>query len=429
MSADGYPAHFYGEEENWHISRGKSRSGPFRFSDLVEALDLQLLKATDFVWHDKWSDWRQVKSVPCLASLDSLSDCKQLVPPKPAVLIPVLVQKIDIKPRETLFRKSEVWKFWRAKKAVHFVNLLLVGFAIFSLFALNTLLFDNSHRGIAYISIEFATLVLIGVFTTRKSIKAGSRTFRVCVLTAVASFLLLVMNVDRLPAAFDVWQAKRLLVYARTPDQIRRVAVDHPSNKFLELVLATNDAVQELFTATTQLVKELEPQGITLDTMRMAPTRDQLMENARDLRAAASRAELGMGRYLTILESERFNVDQAGLKIYPRDPLYVLPSFMEAFYMREDIVRERMGKTFMAIKTFYSLKGDVAEFLARNWDNERRSAKERSTFADQATSDQYYKLAAMVRAAQAAMLDLERGNLKFNFDRRKLWTTQIGGRP
>jgi hypothetical protein len=218
------------------------------------------------------------------------------------------------------------------------------------------------------------------------------------------------------------------LVHAPTPDQIRRVAVDHPSNKFLELVLATNDAVQESFTATTQLVKELEPQGITLDTMRMAPTRDQLMENARDLRAAAARAELGMTRYLVVLESERSNVNQAGQKIYPRDPLHVLPNFMRALSMREDIVRERMGKTFIAIEKFYSLKGDVAEFLVRNWDN-ARSPKERSTFADQATSDQYYRLAAMVRAAQAAMLELERGNLKFNSDRRTLWTAQIGGRP
>ena len=428
MSTEGYLANFYGEEETWHISRGKNRSGPFRFSDLVEAIDLQLLKATDFVWHHQWGDWRQVKSVPCLASLASLSDCEQLDLPAPTVPIPVLVQKVDIKPRETLPRKSEVWQFWRAKKAVYFANLLLVGFAIFSLFALNTLVFDSSHHGTAYICIEFTTLVLIGVLITRKSIKTGGLVFRVCVLLAVAASLLLVMNVDRLPAAFDVWQAKRLLVHARTPDQIRRIAVDHPSNKFLELVLAANDAVQESFTAATQLVKELEPQGITLDTMRMAPTRDQLMENARDLRAAAARAELGMGRYLTILESERSNVDQAGQKIYPRDPLYVLPNFMEAFNMRGDIVRERMGKTFVAIKKFYSLKGDMAEFLTRNWDN-GRSSKERSTFTDHATSDQYYKLAAMVRAAQAATLELERGNLKFNSDRRKLWTTQIGERP
>jgi hypothetical protein len=39
-----------------------------------------------------------------------------------------------------------------------------------------------------------------------------------------------------------------------------------------------------------------------------------------------------------------------------------------------------MSETFMAIKTFYSLKSEMAEFLVRNWDA-ARSPKERSTFA------------------------------------------------
>jgi hypothetical protein len=426
MSTERYPAELYDEEEKWHISRGKIRSGPFRFSDLVEAADLQLLKATDFVWHHKWGDWRQVKSVPSLASLAGLSDCEQLDLSKPAVPSPALVQKVDIKPRETLPPTSGGWPFWRVKNAVHFANLLLVGFTISSLFALSALVFGNSHRGIGYISIEFTTLMLLGVLITRKSVKSGCGTFRVCMLLAVAAFLLLVMNLDRLPAALDVWQAKRLLVHARTSDQIRRIAVDHPSIKFLELVLAANDAVQESFTATTRLVKELEPQGITLDTMRMAPTRDKLMENARDLRAAAARAELGLTRYLAILESERSNVDQAGQKIYPKDPLHVLPDFMAALNRREDVLRERMGNTFTAMKTFYSLKSDVAEFLVRNWDVVR-SPKERSAFADQTASDKYHKLAALVRAAQASVLELERDNLKINADRRTLWSAHIGG--
>jgi hypothetical protein len=312
-------AEFYDEEDNWHISRDKNRSGPFRFSELVEAVDLQLLKAADFVWHHKWDNWRQVKSVPSLASLAGLSDFGELVPTIPAIQIPILVETVDIKPRETLLSKSGFRPVWRVKTAIHFYNLLLIGFTIFSIFALSALIFGESHRGMFYIAIEFTALVLICVLITRKSIKTGRRSFRVYEPLAAAAFLLLVMNVDRLPAAFDVWQAKRLLVHARTTDQIRGITVDHPSNKFLELVLATNDAVRDSFTATTQLVKELEPQGITLDTMRMVSTRDQLMENVRDLRAAAARAELAMNSYLAILESERSDVDQAGQKIYSKD--------------------------------------------------------------------------------------------------------------
>jgi GYF domain 2 len=70
----------FSDDESWHISRGNSRAGPFRFSDLVEAVDLQLIEVTDFVWHHRWADWRQVKSVPSLASLAGLSDCDDLMP-------------------------------------------------------------------------------------------------------------------------------------------------------------------------------------------------------------------------------------------------------------------------------------------------------------------------------------------------------------
>lgn len=420
MATEGYSAEFSDDEEIWHISRGNNRSGPFRFSDLVEAVDLQLLKATDFIWHHKWGDWRQVKSVPCLASRPILSDCEQLA--KSAIPISALVQKVDVTPRQSPLRKSVFRPFWRGKNIVYFTCLLLISFAIVSLIGLSTLVFGNSRHGAAYISAEFVTLVLLGILITQNSTKSGHRILRACSLFAVAALLLVVMNVDRLPDAFDVWQAKTLLAHARTPEQIRRVALDHPSNRFVELVLASNDAAQESAAATAQLLQELEPQGITLDTLRAAPSREQLVENARDLRAAAARAEFGMTRYLAILDSERAQVDKMGQKIYSRDPLRVLPDFMAAFGRREDALRERMKKTFMAIETFYSLKGDVAEFLVRNWDVTRP----RTAFPDQATSDKYHKLASMVRTAQAGMLELERGNQKLKAERRTLWSQQIG---
>jgi hypothetical protein len=425
MSTEGYPAEFYDEEEIWHISRNNKKSGPFRFSDLVEAIDLQLIKATDFVWHHRWDDWRQVKSVPFLASLAGLSDCEQPESMKPAIPISTLVEKFEIELRDSPPRRAAFRPLWRGKKVVHFANLLLIGLTIFGLAALSTLVFVNSRYGIVCISIEFATLVLVGILITRKSIKVGYRTLRISALSAMATLQLIVMNIDRIPDAYDVWQTKRLLAHARTSNQIQRLAVDHPSNKFVELVLASNDAVRQSSTATMQLMKELEPQGITLDTMRVAPTRDQLVENARDLRAAAARAEMAMTRYLAILESERSNIERAGRKIYSRDPLYVLPNSMTALGRRQDILRERMSKTFVAIEMFFSRKGDVAEFLVRNWDA-ARSGKERYTFADQATSDKYYKLVALVRAAQTTMLGLERDNLKFDADQRMLWNVEIG---
>ncbi len=268
-------------------------------------------------------------------------------------------------------------------------------------------------------------MVVIGFLTARKSVKFNYRTFHAWALFSIAAMLLVVMNILRIPDGYDVWQAKRRLAHARTSDQIHHVALESPSNKLIKLVLASNDAVQESSTATVQLIKDLEPKGITLNTMRAASTRDQLVESARELRAAATAAESTMTRYLAILESERSSISEAGRAIYPVDPLYVVPNFMGALARRQEISRERMNKTFMAIRTFYSAKRDVADFLVRNWDL-ARSPKERSTFADQATSDRYYKLSAAVRATQATMVELERDDLKFDADRRTLWNFEIG---
>jgi len=97
---------------------------------------------------------------------------------------------------------------------------------------------------------------------------------------------------------------------------------------------------------------------------------------------------------------------------------------MEALGRREDNLRERMGRTFKAIGTYYSAMGDVAEFMAQHWDQYRtaRVSKVSFTAADQGTNAQYTRLMATTRAAQDAMVALERDNRKFNSDLKVLWT-------
>lgn len=143
------------------------------------------------------------------------------------------------------------------------------------------------------------------------------------------------------------------------------------------------------------------------------------------MRTAAAGAELATTRYFAILELERANVDQAGRKIYPTDPLFVVSNLMATLAKRQESLRDRMAKTFVAIGVFYSAKADVAEFLVRNWDA-APTMKERLTFADKATSEKYNKLAAAARAAETTMLDLERGNAKLIEDRKTLWNVKIG---
>jgi len=83
-----------------------------------------------------------------------------------------------------------------------------------------------------------------------------------------------------------------------------------------------------------------------------------------------------------------------------------------------------MSRTFRAIGAYYSAMGDVAEFVAQHWEQYRATRVSKVSFAaaDHGTNDQYNRLMASLRAAQAAMVALERENRKVNSDLKVLWT-------
>ena len=426
MSVDECPPEFANDDKDWHILSGGNRSGPYRFSDLVGAVDQQIVKNSDFVWHPLWSDWRQVKSVPSLASASrvDLSDHENLGVSVSVLPMTTLVNKFELKLRSTSARQAWFETIILDERLVYIANIILIGFTISALGGLSVFIFDNNRYGVAYIVIEFTTLLLVCVGIARQAKIRGFSAFRFCALSALSALLLVVMNIDKLPDALDAWQGRRLLAPVRTSEQVQRVALKSPTNKFVQLVLASHDATQQTFAATAQLIKDLEPQGLTVDAVRAASTRDQLTENAKELRAAEARAALALPHYFSILESERASIEQAGRKLYADDPHHLLPGFMEAVGRRQDNLRERMGRTFKAIGAYYSVMGDAAEFVAQHWDQYRttRVSKVSFTAADQGTSAQYNKLMASAHAAQAAAVALERDNRKLNSDVKVLWT-------
>ena len=425
MSVDECHPEFTDEDKNWHILSGNHRFGPYRFSDVIRAVNQQIVKNSDFVWHPQWSDWRQVKSVPSLATTFS-ADFSELENYAGSTLVPpmtVLVNKFELKLRPTAPCRSR-FEIVIDEQLIYIVNIVLIGLTIFALGGLCVLIFGNDRHGVAYIVIEFTTLLLICIWIARRGAMRSFSASRFCALSALSALLLVVMNLDRLPDALDAWQGKRLLAAARTSEQAQRVALKAPANKFLQLVSASYETTRQTVAATTQLMRDLEPQGFTFDAVRGATSRDQLTESAKELRVAEARAALALPRYFSILEAERVDVEQAGRRIYLDDPHHLLPGFMAALRKRQEHLRECMGRTFQAIGAYYSAMGDVAEFVAQHWDQYRagRVSKISFTAADQGTNAQYNKLMMSVHAAQAAMVALERDNRKFNSDLKPLWT-------
>jgi len=423
MGDDECPPEFANDDRDWHLLSGGHRSGPYRFSELAGAVDNRIVKSSDLVWHPRWSDWRQVKSVRPLACMSAaeFSDCEY---PAGAGRVSPLVSAFELK-----LRPGSTWPAWLERiilddRFVHTVNLISIALTIAVLAGLSVLIFDNDRYGVAYIAIEFTTLLLICIGFSRRAQMRDFSAFRFCALSVLSALLLAVMNIGKLPDALDAWQGRRLLAPARTTEQVQRAALKAPENKFVQLVMASLDAAQQTSAATAQLIKNLEPQGLTFDGVRAASTRDRLTENAAELRAAEARAALALPHYVAILESERARVAQAGRKIYAGDPHHLLPGFLEALGRRENQFRERMGRTFAAIGAYYGAMGDAAEFVAQHWDQYRTARVSKVSFAaaDQGTNAQYTRLMANMRAAQAAMTGLERDNRKFSSDLKVLWT-------
>jgi len=423
MSVDECPPEFAADDKSWHVLSGCNRFGPYRFADLVGAVDRQLFKSSDLVWHPRWSDWRQLKSVPALASTIPV-DCFDHEIAVAAGPMPVLVNKFELKLRPTSARQARFENIVLDERLVYIANIILLALTISALGGLSVLIFGNNRYGAAYVAMEFTTLLLICIGIARQVKSRGFSAFRFCALSALSALLLVVMNADKLPDALDAWKGKRLLAQVRTSEQVQRVALQSPANKFVALVLAAQDAAQQTSAAAAQLIKDLEPQGLTFDVVRASTTRDQLTENARELRAAEARAALALPHYVAILESERAGVEKAGRKLYSDDPHHLLPGLMESLGKREDGLRERMGRTFKAIAAYHSVMGDAAEFVAQHWDQYRTSRVSKVSFtaADQGTTAQYNKLMASVHAAQAAVAAMERDNRKFNSDLKSLWT-------
>ncbi len=373
MSVDESHPEFADDDKDWHVLSGNHRFGPYRFSDLVGAVDQRIVKNNDFVWHPRWSDWRQVKSVPPLASAfpADLSDGESPATSNPALPMPALVNKFELKLRPASACRSRSERTIINEQFAYFASVVLVIITILALGGLSVLIFGSDRYGAAYIAAEFTTFLLIAMAVARRAGMRALSTFRFCALSGFSALLLVVMNVDRLPDALDAWQGRRLLAPVRSAEQIQRVALMSPANKFVRLVSAAYEATQQTSAATAQLVKDLEPLGLTFEAVRTSASRDQLIESAKELRTAEASAALALPHYFSILEAERAGIEQAGRRLYGDDPQQLMPGFMAALRTRQEHLRERMGRTFKAIGTYYAAMGDAAEFIAQHWDQYR----------------------------------------------------------
>jgi len=68
------------ERAEWHLSRGREQTGPYPFAKVLEAVERDILRKTDYVWRQGWSEWRPAGAVPELFSEPSAVPMSQPTP-------------------------------------------------------------------------------------------------------------------------------------------------------------------------------------------------------------------------------------------------------------------------------------------------------------------------------------------------------------
>jgi hypothetical protein len=81
------------DDASWHVLCAGKRCGPYRLSDLVEAIRERLVDGDDLIWRLGWSDWRKVRFIAgrLSPSFADMFDCDRsalrLVEPRRSILV------------------------------------------------------------------------------------------------------------------------------------------------------------------------------------------------------------------------------------------------------------------------------------------------------------------------------------------------------
>jgi hypothetical protein len=100
------------------------------------------------------------------------------------------------------------------------------------------------------------------------------------------------------------------------PAQIDEVLRQHPSNRFLRVMATATRAANETNAASEKLATEVEPPAIAKAVNLGAASRNELEARRRDLKTAEANATALLARTMTLLKTERADVEKYALALH-----------------------------------------------------------------------------------------------------------------
>src|SRR6478672_768585 len=123
-------------------------------------------------------------------------------------------------------------------------------------------------------------------------------------------------DLSRLQDRFSARESQAALQAISEPAQLDDALRQHPANKFLQMMAMAIKAANETSAATEKLTSEIEPPAISKATNLGAMSRSDLEALGRDLKTAEANATAFLPRYVSVLKSERDNVEKYALSLH-----------------------------------------------------------------------------------------------------------------
>jgi GYF domain 2 len=359
-------------DEGWFYAEEGKPIGPVTRDALVTLLRKMPDPGKVKVWHTGFADWQDAKDAPQISDQifrpPPLSDGKlERTPPRLE----------EVQPREQGAAKR-VQKNTRGRVAflIALVIVLVLG-AI-----LNSIIYDNSAEGIAFLAGEFASAALILYLL---SLPWRRSTYRNAIVVLIGALVVGLSNGQKLRDGIAAREGRTALQVARTPEQIDKALEQNPSNVFLQVVAAANKAAQETVRLTDKLTDEIEPPSLSKDIDFARAGRADLEAYQRDLKAAEANATAAMPRYLALLKDEHNRVENFAQTLSVDKG--VVRDLLNGVDKRHELSTAFMSKMLAARAELYRALGSYVAILMEQFGNYKVDANGRFLFSSKSIVD------------------------------------------
>jgi hypothetical protein len=244
----------------------------------------------------------------------------------------------------------------------------------------------------------------------------------IAVLSVGAYYL---ADLRKLQDSIATRESRTALQGVTDPGRIDEALVQHPQNKFLQLISMATKAANDTNVAMEKLSNEVEPPAISKNANLGAAGRSDLEALRRDLKTAETNAATFAPRYTALLKAERDNLEKYALSLYLGKD--IVSQFLDNIDKRHADIAALTSRMLSARADFYRAYGDYVAVLVTEF-GAYKVVDGQFIFPFQRTVDRYNVAAHAMTAATKHVAELEQERKSLLKSQQQGWQQFVSGK-